>query len=148
MEFSMSMPQIFLSLTYMSLGHLIFALMEWAARKSTTERAAISFIENWSYAWKWGPVRSSNFRAMLKRRFFPRALCHLFPLCPLPAVCSKAAVTDKLSMSQMCLLSSSLVESVLSSHIMSCFFVMVRFLIICLRLGHTCLRFGKLYKQA
>lgn len=134
-EFSISIPQIFLSPTYMSFGHLISAWIPCKERKSVTESEAISFSTNCSRAdslGREGALESSqeNFRTMLNSRFSPALLDHLLPLCPRPAVCSHADRTDKLSMSEMCLLASSLVESMLSSHIMSCFFAMVRILII------------------
>ena len=71
---------------------------------------------------------------MLNVRFSPGVLNHEFPLCPRPSDCSNADTTDKLSMSGIRLLTSSLVDSVLLTHIMSYRFVMVQILIIFVRI--------------
>jgi ribosome-associated protein len=67
---------------------------------------------------------------MLKVRFIPGSLSQVFPLCPLPPVCSNADRTDKLSRSSRLYLAVSFVEMAVFNHIMSCFFAMVQNLII------------------
>ena len=124
-ECSIRIPHIFFLSTHMSFGGLIHALMPWFSRSSTMDPAVMSLIMLCTDA-----AMDGCFRTMLKVRFLPGSECHWFSLCPLPENCSSATTTDKLSRLSMCFLAYSLVESTLSSHIMSCPFVMVRKLII------------------
>ena len=64
----------------------------------------------------------ANFSTREKVRLAPGSTTHLLPLWPRPAVWFRAAITDKLSSSSICLKASLLVESISSSHFMPKFF--------------------------
>ena len=62
---------------------------------------------------------SPYFSTILKVRFIPGSESQVLFLCPLPAVCLTAAMTDISERPFICLLASLLVESASSSHMMS-----------------------------
>lgn len=88
-ECSMSMPQIFLSSTYMSLGHFIRALSGAMSSFIKSTRASDTTIEssNWRFA------SSEVLNNIENVRFAPGSASQELPLCPRPAVCSRAAMS-------------------------------------------------------
>ena len=115
--FSIRMPQIFLSPVQMSFGHLMRLPMPLESRWSRIASVVICVTSTASELPRVTGNPSPNLRRMLNVRLVAGDENQLWSPCPRPAVCSLAAITDKLSSSPMRLLSSLLVDSVLSTHI-------------------------------
>ena len=114
-EFSISIPQIFLFPTYMSLGHLILASIPSFARNPCTARVERRLMSNCEVTGS-AAREPLPLRTIEKVRLSPGEECHTFPLWPRPEYCSTAAMTDKSARLSMRLAASLLVESSESCH--------------------------------
>ena len=120
MEFSMSIPQIFLFPMYISLGHFIFASNPLLLRYLSTPNEAI-----WEMRNCWEGCRNVGLSSIVNVRFSAALLSHLLPLCPLPAVWKSAAHTLPWGASANSLFACELVESMVWYHFMPRFFSII-----------------------